>query len=89
MTNAQVVVNTGHGVVMHSQDEILSLLSASLRKPKRPLASMARQKGSVQYTGLVSDLVSKADRPAARQGWQERRRSWHKMNKVMVQSTIC
>lgn len=87
--NADVVVSTGHGVVMHSQEEILSLLSASLRKPKRPPASMARQKGSERYVSLVSDLVSAADSPATRQGWREKRRNWHKMNKVMALSSVC
>jgi hypothetical protein len=87
--NANVVVNSGHGVVMTRQEDILSLLSSSLRRPRRPPASMARIRGSERYVGLVSDIVSQADRPAERQGWREKRRSWHKMNKTMVLSTIC
>ena len=87
--NAAVVVNSGHGVVMQSEEDVLSLLSSSLRKPKKPAASMARIQGSERYAGLVTDLISQADRPAERQGWKEKRRSWHKMDKTMVFSTVC
>ena len=89
LRNAAVVVNSGHGVVMKDEENVLSLLSLSLRKPKRPAASMARIQGSERYAGLVTDLVSQADRPVERQGWREKRRSWHKMNKTMVFSTVC
>ena len=34
--NADVFVSSGHGVAMHRQEDILRLLSESLRKPKRP-----------------------------------------------------
>ena len=83
--NADVVVGAGHGVVMRRQEDILGLLSESLRKPKRPPASMARIKGSERYTRLVSGLVSDAEQ----QGWREKRRSWRLMNTTMAYSTIC
>jgi hypothetical protein len=89
LRNAAVVVNSGHGVVMKCEEDVLSLLSTSLRKPKKPAASMARIQGSERYASLVSELVSEADRPAERQGWREKRRSWHKMDKTMVVSTVC
>ena len=83
--NAEVVVNSGHGVVMRDQETILPLLAEALKKPKRPPSSIARIKGSEQYTKMVSSLVADAEQ----HGWREKRRSWHILNKKMAYSTVC
>jgi UDP-N-acetylglucosamine:LPS N-acetylglucosamine transferase len=86
--NAAVMVNSGRATIMNSQSQILDLIGESLKVNRRPPMKMARVRASEKYVSLVSRLLTLANRPAAEQGWKERRKVWHAMNRRMAQSNI-
>lgn len=86
--NASVMANTGRASIMTNQDQIIRLVSEALKAGRRTPMRMANAKASERYVSLVDGLLTSANEPAARQGWRERRRSWHKMNKRMAKCAI-
>ncbi len=86
--NADIVVKSGRGVIMSDPDQILSLMKQSLTAPRRSLMQMAQIRASERYVDVVNRLLSAADRTVAEDGWREKRRSWHKMNKQMARIHI-
>jgi UDP-N-acetylglucosamine:LPS N-acetylglucosamine transferase len=86
--NADVVVNSGRGMIMKNPDQILSLIKESLKSPRRTPMRMAQTRASEQYVDVVHRQLTAANSTAAEHGWREKRRSWHKMNKRMAITTI-
>jgi hypothetical protein len=82
--NAKVVVESGRGTVMEDSDQLLPLLKDSLQKPRPVPMSMAQARASERYVRFVDRLLTSANQPAADDGWREKRRSWHTMNKTMA-----
>ena len=82
--NADVVVHSGHGVVMNRPNQIIDLLKTSLQMGRKPPMDMALIKASEKYVGVVHRLLTEANRPDVAGGWRERRREWHQMNKRMA-----
>ncbi len=81
--NADVVVNSGRGAIMHDPSQLLTLLHDSLRTNRRRPMPMAQVRASERYVDLVNRLLTEAGRPETDGGWQARKRSWHRMNKRM------
>jgi hypothetical protein len=86
--NADVVVNSGRGVIMKDPDQLFPLIKESLKSPRRTPMAMAQVKASERYVGVVNRLLTSANRPAAEQGWKEKRKSWHNLNKRMAAAPI-
>ena len=86
--NAKVVVDSGRGTVMEDSEQLLPLLKDSLRLPRPAPMSMAQIRASERYVQFVDRLLTSANQPAAEDGWREKRRSWHKMNKTLARLVI-
>ena len=86
--NADVVVHSGRGTILNSPSQIIPLITESLKMPRRSLMQMAQIRASERYAALVDRLLAAANRPRDEEGWREKRRSWHIMNKQLARLPI-